>query len=330
MPQCLISLGSNVGDSERYLRSAVEQLRRHEEIGDVALSRLHSTAPVGGPASQRVFLNAAARLTTSLGPLELFEVLLQIERSCGRQRGERWGPRTLDLDLLLYDEVVLHAPRLTVPHPRMAVRRFVLLPAAEVAPDMRHPLIGWTVQQLCEHLLSAPPYVAITGRNADAASRLAREVAPRAGWTLVPRPSLRGEAVELAGQRRRRVEFIEAAAARLPDLHVGSVESPRLSDFWIAEALLDCPEEIRPHVEQAYAAVAGSVLPPKLLATEAPEALETSALSTGQAAGEASNPKLDLESLLQSHYEGPILQLPNNPTEAADEIVAALHAMQGV
>jgi 2-amino-4-hydroxy-6-hydroxymethyldihydropteridine diphosphokinase len=132
-----IGLGSNLGDRERNLLDAV---RRLEEIGLVRVSAFRDTDPVG-VVDQPVFLNAVAELETELRPRELLARLLQIERELGRNREQeqRWGPRTIDLDLLLYGDEVIDEPGLTVPHPRVAERRFVLEPLHELAPDLVLP-----------------------------------------------------------------------------------------------------------------------------------------------------------------------------------------------
>src|SRR5262245_44689322 len=129
-----IALGSNLGDRAAYLHQAVEALRRQPGIAVTRLSSFHETAPVGGPPGQGPFLNAAAELRTDLSPGELLRVLLDTERTLGRVRGEHHGPRTIDLDLLFHGDQVLQEPGLTIPHPRLPERLFVLGPLAEIAP----------------------------------------------------------------------------------------------------------------------------------------------------------------------------------------------------
>ena len=143
-----IALGSNLGDRLATLAEAVSRLRSLPEIRDIAVSSPHETEPVGGPAGQGCFLNAAARIETTLAAKPLLEALIKVERQLGRVRQERWGARTIDLDLLLFDEEIIDAPSLIVPHPRMHERRFVLEPLVEIAPDLRHPVYDKTIREL--------------------------------------------------------------------------------------------------------------------------------------------------------------------------------------
>lgn len=145
MNTALIGLGANLGDPLATLRRARVQLGSLGELEGA--SRLYQTEPVGGPSGQPAYLNAAASLRTDLAPPELLAALLDVERRAGRVRAERWGPRTLDLDLLAYGGLTLDAPGLSVPHPRLFERAFVLVPLNEIAPDWRHPVTGQSVRE---------------------------------------------------------------------------------------------------------------------------------------------------------------------------------------
>ncbi len=137
MTVAYIGLGANLGDREANLRTAIERLA---ELGPLRVSSFRETDPVGVTEQPR-FVNAVAELETDLSARDLLQLLLEIERKMGRDRSreERWGPRTIDLDLLLYGDEVIDEPGLTVPHPRLAERRFVLEPLHELAPGLVLP-----------------------------------------------------------------------------------------------------------------------------------------------------------------------------------------------
>ncbi|HZU39330.1 MAG TPA: 2-amino-4-hydroxy-6-hydroxymethyldihydropteridine diphosphokinase [Gemmataceae bacterium] len=182
-----IGLGSNLGDRRDYLNRAVQALQELPGIEVIRVSSYYETEPVGGPPGQGNYLNAAAEMRTELDPEELLRVLLRVEQMLGRVRSEWHGPRTLDLDLLLYDDVMHDEPHLIIPHSRMHERFFVLEPLAEIAPRAVHPGFECTVADLLWKLRVS---TADKGEHS----------APEAGAPL-PAPDTRLPARELAGKR---------------------------------------------------------------------------------------------------------------------------------
>lgn len=151
-----IALGSNLGDRVGYLNAAIARLQTEPGVVVQAVSRYWETTPVGGPAGQGAYLNAAAALETELTPQALLKALLQIEAEQERLRTDRFGPRTLDLDILLYGDEVIEEELLTIPHPRLHERSFMLGPLAEIAPGAVHPRFHRTIAQLLAELGHRP------------------------------------------------------------------------------------------------------------------------------------------------------------------------------
>jgi len=143
-----IGLGSNLADPRLQVNRALDELAR---LGPLQVSSLYRSEPLGDP-EQPWYVNAVARLETALEPQKLLEALQALARAAGRRPGARWGPRTLDLDLLLYADRRLSAPGLELPHPRFRERRFVLEPLAELAPGLLDPVTGLTARELLAEL----------------------------------------------------------------------------------------------------------------------------------------------------------------------------------
>jgi 2-amino-4-hydroxy-6-hydroxymethyldihydropteridine pyrophosphokinase len=151
-----LALGSNLGDKNAYLDQAVERLADLEGIFSIKESSRIVTPPMGGPAGQGDYLNSVCLAETSLSPARLLAATQAVESSLGRERGSgyvHWGPRTIDIDILLYDDIMVESPELTIPHRGLGERYFVLKPLAELAPNLVVPGTGKTVAELLERLV---------------------------------------------------------------------------------------------------------------------------------------------------------------------------------
>lgn len=147
MATAFIGVGSNIGDRQTFLNLALGLLKQDPNVKVEKTSPVYETDPVSG-IPQGKYLNAVWQISTDLAPERLLDVLRGIEKSLGRERSVRFGPRTIDLDILFYDQFVYSSERLTVPHPRLHERSFVLRPLADISPDFLHPMIRRSVKDL--------------------------------------------------------------------------------------------------------------------------------------------------------------------------------------
>ena len=151
MPLAYIGFGSNIGDRLAHIQNAIHALSKTEGVTLQKISSVYKTDPVGYEA-QAQFLNGIAAIQTSLSPLSLLHTLKNIETEIGRQHRIRWGPREIDLDILIYGDLCLQTEKLVIPHSEMHLRHFVLVPLAEIAPDLVHPVFQESIQTLLNHL----------------------------------------------------------------------------------------------------------------------------------------------------------------------------------
>jgi len=156
MSRAFLGLGGNIDDPKIHFRRARHQLASHPQIKLRASSPLYRTPPVGGPAGQPDYLNAVLEIETNLTELELLEFCQQLEQEAGRVRTVRWGPRPLDIDLLLFSDRTCASQALTLPHPRLHQRHFALLPLCDLAPDLQHPVLDETICRILDALGPAP------------------------------------------------------------------------------------------------------------------------------------------------------------------------------
>ncbi len=348
MAACLISVGSNLGDKAANLRDAAQCIGNLPQISLLKQSRHWKTLPIGGPETQSPFLNEALLLDAKNSPLELLQSLQQIELDLGRTRDAHWGPRPIDLDILLFGDEIIREANLCVPHPRMAFRRFALEPATEIAPEMIHPELGLSVEQLLEYLDNVPPYVAIAGPLGAGKTHLAKNILSRLPecrclWekveadVLAPfyaNPTFHGPKVE--------IQFLERRVALLESLNFDQPPAPgvTISDFWFDQSaafaqLWLSPEQYQEY-EHHYLALRARVPRARVLVMLdlAVEQLVERIAARGRPYEQGlRGEQLErlqhlLDELAHTAHRGPILRLDaSDGDRIADEVHAAIEAM---
>ena len=301
MARCLIGCGSNLGKRREQLDRALELLRFMPGVQLLGVSRYRETSPVGGPAGQGPFLNGACLIETDLAPRDVLGMLLAVENTLHRERTNRWGERTIDLDLLLYDDLVVESADLTLPHPRMATHRFVLEPCVEIAPDLRYPPAACTVSDLLDNISAPHPLVAVVGVPGSGASEVASAVADALMARVIhaPEPLPCGDGP--AGPRTERWWRTLASWAEPLDSHDWH-DDPHgtITDYWLDALRCAAADDLDgaglARFEAECDRVAAGTMAPHvaILLTAAPAVLEERIVFRGRQAAEHTNVFADL------------------------------------
>jgi 2-amino-4-hydroxy-6-hydroxymethyldihydropteridine diphosphokinase len=279
MARCLIGCGSNLGKRRDQLDHAIDLLRFMPGVTLDAVSRFRETRPVGGPPGQRCYLNGACSIETDLAPHDVLGMLAAVENTLHRDRRERWGDRTVDLDLLLYDDVVLDSTELTLPHPRMTTRRFVLEPCVEIAAEWWFPPSACTIRDLLDNISVPDPLITVVGVPGSGAPEIAATVADATMARLVhdERFALRSQVAILlladAATLEERLAFrcrasgpptdlfadIVSAGSAVCDAPVATVGQLLQQQEWL-QRRLRCPDERDAAAPKAVVAIDASDL----------------------------------------------------------------------
>lgn len=327
MARCLIGCGSNLGPRRDLLDRAIELLRFMPGVTVLQTSHFHESKAVGGPADQPAFLNGACLLETDLLPRDLLDTLQAVENTLDRQRDVRWGPRTIDLDLLLYDTLEMELDDLTVPHPRMTTRRFVLEPCVEIAPDFLHPSTRCSLRDLLDNISRPHRHIAICGVPGCGAGEVATALADATvGHAFHGSMALALALAHTAPQQRLETSLAAAECWHSQWQQTGDTEEWRtnVSDYWLGslatinhstldDASCDVSQRLR---KQLAAAAAPQVLIVLRVSAEAME--ERVRFCRGPFAG-GSDIFADLEACLRS---------PSTPDNEDDVWVQRMLAAQ--
>jgi 2-amino-4-hydroxy-6-hydroxymethyldihydropteridine diphosphokinase len=325
----LIALGSNLGNRHQVLDSAVQQLQKLPDVDVVAVSDWIETAPVGGPAGQAAFVNGAVVVKTALAPQVLLQTLLNVEQQLGRQRNKRWEPRVIDLDLLLYGCQVIDGRgplTLKIPHPWMAIRPFVLKPAAQVAADMVHPLIGWTVTQLWQHAQRSPTVLVILHGNHGEIRDPIEAVAQACGADYLPDPPSGSPRLWSSGlSTPQRIESLRARASAVISAVAETETKVMIFGYWwdqpVYASALSLPTAEGHDVREARDKIATMALAPNVTILPASKAPSDSDVATDTGVE---------RDYAQPINRGPVLALNYLDTARFQhDLLATIHGFQG-
>jgi len=217
MASALIGLGANLGPRAETFAAALAKLEQAGQVCVTARSSWHETVPVGGPAEQPLYLNGAAILETVLSPQQVLKLLRAVERDLGRVRGELWGPRTLDLDLLMYDRLTVSESDLQLPHRWLPFRGFALEPAAEIAADWHHSVLRKSLAELRDDFLRFHPVLALAGGQVAQRIALARKLAASCSAYLLIAEQALAQAVAAFPECAPPDDLSKTESARDPD-----------------------------------------------------------------------------------------------------------------
>lgn len=262
LPQCLIGCGANLGSRREQLDQAIDMLRFMPGVEMLEVSQFVETRPIGGPVGQPPFLNAACLVETNFEPEEMLDMLTAVENALRRERNTRWGPRTIDLDLLTYGDRVITTEHLQVPHPRMTTRRFVLEPAAQIAAELRHPVAGCTIGELLDNISQQHLHIAVVGIPGSGAPEIATAVADVTLSRLLHAPAF----IPLPDQRKGGslnyeyvvedwLDLAQACAEPLSRSHWPDDPHGTVTDFWLEGVRLAAASQLNPAASQRFKAV---------------------------------------------------------------------------
>jgi len=346
MSVALVGLGSNLGNRKAILCEAIGRLQRHAEIGVSRWSRWYVTRAIGGPSGQDEFLNGAILLETQLNARQLFDELLRVENQLGRQRDIRWNARCLDLDLLLFDDLIIDDENLTIPHPRMVCRDFVLTPAAEVASEMIHPSSGLRIQELFNRLRQMPTYLALAGVSGTGKTQLVRRLHSTynvhglmASTETIDLPMFDVEPTGRAWDTE--IQCLQSRVGMLQESQWVDFQETLASDFWFdqsaAYAAIGLPRNLLDRFLVHWQAARQGVIQPTLVVFL--EASGSTLVERIVQRGRESEPSLtvlqleqiehELLAILQQYQAAPVLCLDASDLEKVwTELAAAIEAIR--